>query len=108
MAGSNWDDLRVFLAVARSMNAYSAAQVLGIDHTTVRRRIRLLEEFLSTKLVDSRGQGLVLTEGGTALYESLESIEASITEANNRVSGADRSVEGRVRVGAPDGFGGIF
>lgn len=108
MAGFNWDDLRVFIAVARAKNAYAAAQLLAIDHTTVRRRIRTLEEVLSTKLIDSRGQGLVLTEGGVELYESLESIEANIADASNRVSGADTSAKGRVRVGAPDGFGSIF
>jgi DNA-binding transcriptional LysR family regulator len=108
MSGFNWDDLRVFLTVVRSGNAYGAAQSLSIDHTTVRRRIRSLEAALTTKLIDPAGQGWTLTEGGTALFNSLEGIEASIADVSSRVSGADNSAAGRVRVGAPDGFGSVF
>src|SRR3954468_16982893 len=108
MAGYNWDDLRVFLTYVRTGNAYSAAHALSIDHTTVRRRIRSLENALATKLVDRAGQNLTLTNGGDALYRSLEAIEANISDVSNQVSGADQSVAGRVRVGAPDGFGSVF
>lgn len=108
MSSLNWDDLRVFLMFVKSGNAYDAAHILAVDHTTVRRRIRALEKALSTKLIDAGGKSLVLSEGGEDLYRSLENIEASIAEASRRVSGADVSVAGSVRVGAPDGFGSIF
>lgn len=108
MTNFNWDDLRVFLSVARSGNAYGAAQALSIDHTTVRRRIRALENSLSTKLIDTSTNSRNLTEQGNALFSISENIEASLLNVSSQISGADNLAEGKVRVGAPDGFGSVF
>jgi len=104
----NWDDLRVFLSVARNGNAYGAAQALSIDHTTVRRRVRALECALSTKLIDNNGNNRGLTEQGSALFSLSEDIETSILNVSGQISGADNLAVGKVRVGAPDGFGSVF
>ena len=60
----NWDDVRVFLAVARYGGLASAATSLGINHSTVARRLSGLEKGLRTKLVTRTPAGAVLTSAG--------------------------------------------
>lgn len=60
----NWDDIRIFLAVARSGQILGAAKRLGINHTTVARRLTALEAALSTTLLTRRTNGSTLTQAG--------------------------------------------
>ena len=66
MATPNWDDLRVFLAVARSGQLLAAAKRLGVNHATVSRRLLQLESALGETLVHRRTHGCDLTEAGQA------------------------------------------
>ncbi len=59
-----WDDARIFLAVAREGSFSRAAKRLGVQHSTVSRRIRALEKKLATPLVERKSSGYVLTEAG--------------------------------------------
>ena len=68
----NWDDVRVFLAIARSGSARAAARVLGISQSTISRRLSQLESQSGVRLFDRRPSGLVLTEDGEEEAEELD------------------------------------
>lgn len=100
----NWDDLRFFLAVARSGSLKGAARVLSVDPTTVGRRISTLESELRTKLFVRTPEQLELTAAGRALLERAERIEAEVLACERELSGLDPSISGPLRVTAADGF----
>ncbi|MDB5447065.1 MAG: LysR family transcriptional regulator [Phenylobacterium sp.] len=99
----DWDDLRIFLAAARSRSLAAAGQRLGVDTATVGRRVARLETALkSTLLVRSRS-GLQLTAAGAQLLAAGVEAEAAIEQAG-RVARPD-VVAGTVRISASEGFG---
>jgi len=104
----NWDDLRIFLAVARSGQLLSAARALGVNHATVARRLSALEADLAVKLVDRRTTGSQLTPAGERLLATAERVEADMLGARAEIGGGDVALSGSVRIGAPDGFGVAF
>ena len=76
----DWDSLRYFLEVARTQRA-SAARKLGVEHTTVSRRIRALEAELDTLLFEVARRGFVLTEDGQRLFVHAEQMESAVHSA---------------------------
>lgn len=100
----DWDNARIFLAVARSGQMLAAARKLGLDHATVSRRIAALETGLGAKLIERRTNGCALTPRGETFLASAERIETEMLQAQVAFS-ADVAISGNVRVGAPDGFG---
>lgn len=103
----NWDDARIFLAVARKGQILGAAKSLGLNHATVARRITALETSLGTTLLRRRTNGTELTAEGERFLGFAETME-SASLSGGEAAGADSAVEGTVRVGAPDGFGVAF
>lgn len=103
-----WDDLKFFLAVARTGQLTTAARGLKVDNATVARRIRALEADLDAQLFDRNPKGYSLTEVGQRLLPSAEAMETTTLQAQAQVQGRDESLEGVVRLGAPDGFGSFF
>ncbi len=103
-----WTDLRYFLAVARTGRLTVAAQRLGVEHSTVSRRIAALECALGAQLFDRRPTGYTLTPHGERLLSSAEAIETIALTAQGDLMNADLRVSGSVRIGAPDGFGTSF
>jgi DNA-binding transcriptional LysR family regulator len=99
----NWDDLRIFLAVARSGSLTSASQVLKIDPATVSRRIARLELKHATKLFVKSPKGYELTEAGQGLAAHVDVAQASLSTGLNGLTGIDADLSGQIRVGAPDG-----
>ncbi|MFT0860437.1 LysR family transcriptional regulator [Ancylobacter sp. G4_0304] len=104
----DWDNIRVFLAVARSGQMLAAANRLDMDHATVRRRINALESALGAKLLDRQTTGSRLTLAGEKFYAMAERAEMEIMNGQSSVSGLDGALSGVVRIGAPDGFGTYF
>lgn len=105
----NWDDLKFFLEVARTRKASSAARRLGVDYTTVSRRIASLERALGTLLFEkSRASGFVLTAEGQRLLGFAESMESTLHMACEQVSGSGVALSGHVRMGCTEGFGSFF
>lgn len=102
----DWDDLRVFLAVARAGQLLGAANRLGLNHATVSRRLASLEKSLDARLVDRLTTGCRLTEAGSRLFSVAERMEREALTAS-ALTGADGAgdPQGVVRIGAPDGFG---
>lgn len=105
----HWDDLRYFLEVVRTGTASAAAKRLGVDYTTVARRIRALEEALGALLFDkSRSTGFTLTPDGQQLVSHAEAMEAAMQAASEQVSGSGSALSGRVRIGCTEAFGSYF
>jgi len=104
----NWDDVRVFLAVARAGQILGAAKRLELNHATVSRRVAALEEALRTKLFRRLTTGSELTPAGVRFMEVAERMEADMIAARAAVAGEGEAVSGPVRIGAPDGFGVAF
>jgi DNA-binding transcriptional LysR family regulator len=104
----DWNDLRGFLAVARSGRLTGAAARLGLDHTTLSRRIAGLEAALKAKLFDRSPSGYTLTDQGERLLPVAEEMERLAVGAGELVGGTAASVEGTVRIGSPEGFGSYF
>lgn len=104
----DWDHFRVFLAVARGGQLSAAARRLGVNHTTVARRLDALEAELGSALFERRPTGCVLTEAGERLIPLAERIEIETRAALAAVSSGETEIAGTVRVGAPDGLGNSF
>jgi DNA-binding transcriptional LysR family regulator len=104
----NWDDLRIFLAVARAGQILGAARRLELNHATVSRRVAALEASLGTKLFRRMTTGSELTEEGERLLDVAERIEAEMIAARADVAADNDDLSGVVRIGAPDGFGVAF
>ena len=99
----DWDDLRVFLAVARAESLSGAGRVLRLDPATVGRRIARLEERLGAALFAKSPQGYALTGQGQGLLAHAERAEQAVTAAREEVRGEAGGLSGQVRIGAPDG-----
>ena len=108
MADFDWNDLRAFLAVARSGRLTAAAARLGVDHSTLSRRIAAIEHSLKAKLFDRSPSGYTLTDEGRRLLPIGEEMERLAIGAGEAVGGASKSVAGTVRIGSPEGFGSYF
>ena len=95
-----WDDLRIFLAVAREGSISGAAKRLAVQHSTVSRRLRALEESLATPLLERKTSGHELTEAGEELRLSASKIEAQILEFEGALGGQESGVSGELKVTA--------
>jgi DNA-binding transcriptional LysR family regulator len=105
MSQLNWDDLRPFLAVARAGRLIGAGRALGLDHSTVARRLTALETAVGSRLFDRGPRGAQLTEAGRGLVDHAERIEGEIASAASLLGGGDTRVSGTVRLATPEAFG---
>jgi DNA-binding transcriptional LysR family regulator len=94
----DWDDVRYFLAVARGGSVRAAAERLGVNHSTVLRRIAQLEERLGVHMFEKLPSGYRLTAAGEEVLEFADQMEASSHLLETRVFGRDQSVRGLLRV----------
>ena len=104
----DWDDVRMFLAVARTGQILAASKRLGVNHATLSRRVTTLEQRLKTRLLVRRTNGCELTAEGEIFLHAAERMEAEMLRAQASVGHLDSTVAGTVRIGAPDGFGVSF
>lgn len=104
----NWDDVRIFLAVARTGQILGAAKRLELNHATVSRRVAALESALKSKLFRRLTTGTELTPAGERLLAVAERMEADMIAARADIGGEGEAISGTVRIGAPDGFGVAF
>ncbi|MEU5844247.1 LysR family transcriptional regulator [Rhodococcus sp. NPDC047139] len=96
------DDLLILLAVGRSGRFTSAADDLGVNHTTVSRRISALEQSLGGRVLTRSAGGWELTDLGREALSAAEHIEAAVGRLRN--PHGEHRLEGVVRVSATDGF----
>ena len=97
----DWDDVRHFLAVARGGSVRAAAERLGVNHSTVLRRIAQLEERLGAQMFEKLPSGYRLTAAGEEVLEFVEQMDASSNRLETRIFGRDRSARGLLRVTLP-------
>lgn len=100
----DWDDLRVFLAVARARRVAPAARALGVDATTIGRRLTRLSAQLNAALFETVGGERLLTDAGQALFVRAETMESTALAAIGEVTGDSRSLSGHVRLSVAEGF----
>ena len=100
----NWDDLRIFLSVARAGQIARAARLLGVDATTVGRRVRRLEQTIGETLFEQHRDGQRLTEAGERYVQQAGEIERGMQQLEGGVHGGDAAIGGVVRVSASEGF----
>jgi len=98
----DWDNLKVFLAVAAAGGLGGGARRLGLSQATVWRRIKALEDSLQTPLFERRPEGYALGAAGSALLKSLEGVQRSIETAGRSLAQSGPGVEGEVRITAPE------
>lgn len=103
-----WDDVQLFLALARELALGPAARRIGVDASTASRRLRAIEDRLSTRLFDRSREGLQPTAAAELLVDPAERMEAAMHAFTRRASGFEREIEGRVRVSAPPGVAEVF
>ncbi len=108
MQGFDWNDLKYFLAIARTGKLTTAARQLGVDHATASRRVSALEQDLKAKLFERGPQGYRLTTCGEQMLSFAEEIESQSARASCEIGESDLVLSGHVRIGAPDGFGACF
>lgn len=95
-----WDDLRIFLAVARECSISGGANRLKVQHSTVSRRIRSLEAQLGTTLFERKKSGFELTGAGEELRNSAERIEREVVGLEGTLSNQDNIEAGELAVTA--------
>ncbi len=100
--GWNWDDLRLFLPVARSGRLTEAAALLKLSISTVARRLTQLEADLGLSLFLRSQSGYALTEDGKRLLSKATAVETAMFGVNRLADAV--ATKGRVRVALPEGF----
>lgn len=104
----NWDDLKVFLEVARTETLVLAAKRLKLDASTVSRRIHKLESLLETQLFERTVSGHLLTDDGHELLKTAIRVEQQTISALEILQGKNLQEKGNIRVGTTDAFGSYF
>jgi len=99
----NWDDLRLFIAVAREHSLSGAGKILRLDPATLGRRMARLEKELRTTLFVKSPTGYAVTEAGSQLLERAEAAEQAMRIATADVPEPTDQLSGQIRIGAPDG-----
>ncbi len=97
-----WNDLHFVLAVCREGTLSGAARALGVNHSTVFRRIATIEKKLGVRLFERLASGYVMTEAGEAMQESGERVENEVLGLSRKLVGRDLHLSGVLRVAVPD------
>lgn len=102
MHSLDWNDLRYVLAVHEQGSLARAARVLGVNHTTVLRRMNAFEQGLGVRLFERLPAGYVLTSAGEALLPAARSIADTLTDLERRLAGQDLRLRGSLRIATTD------
>ncbi len=101
--GTQWDDLKIFLAVARRESLSGAGRVLKVDPATVGRRVARLEASYGAPLFAKSPTGYALTDAGQRLIAHAVRVEQAMEDATEEMMGTTGGLTGQIRIGAPDG-----
>jgi DNA-binding transcriptional LysR family regulator len=101
----DWNDLKYFLSVADAGSTLAAAKSLGVNQSTVQRRLQELEKRLGCSLVKRHPTGYRLTEIGEQLLARANRIQEAILEFERTVAAVAQEVKGTVRVTCPEALG---
>lgn len=98
-----WNDLRIILAIGRSGTLSGAAKSLNLNHSTVFRRINIIEDKLQVRFFDRMQNGYVLTEAGNIAMSAAQRIDDEMNGLSRQLVGKDLRLQGTIRVTAPEG-----
>jgi DNA-binding transcriptional LysR family regulator len=98
----NWDDFRYFSAIARTGSVRGAAEQLGVNASTVTRRLDGLEQRLGVMLFTRSQQGLKITTEGAEVVQKVDAVGEQLRDIQTTLRGRDQRLEGRIRVAVPD------
>ena len=104
----DWDDVRVFLAIARTGSFQKAADSLRTNQSTISRRVAELESRLGAKLFDRDNRGARLTPTGRVIQTAAESIEGNILDIERGIAGVDAEMRGMVTITTTEGIGAYW
>lgn len=104
LQGQNWDDIRVFLAAFRTRALGPAARRLGVNASTVSRRLAAFEAELGQLLFERTREGLLPTQAAARIHAAAERMEAARSQLARDASAVDLRVEGVVRLSAAPGL----
>ncbi|MCB1461229.1 MAG: LysR family transcriptional regulator [Nitratireductor sp.] len=96
-----WDSLRIILAIGRNGSLSAAARELGINHTTVSRRLASAEQQLKTRLFDRRGKQMEATQAGVSVQIHAARMERAVLDMNRALAAADDAMAGPLKITAP-------
>jgi DNA-binding transcriptional LysR family regulator len=102
MHNMDWEDLRCFIAMCRGGSVSAAARELGVNHSTVLRRLDSLERDLAVRLFERFQSGYAITPAGETLQARLAGVEEQIASARSAVAGHDQQLEGEIRITTTD------
>jgi len=105
---ARWDDVRLFLALHRERSLAGAGARVGLDASTLSRRLAALEDSLAARLFDRTRDGLVPTAAAELLLPAAEEMESAHVRFARDASGFEREVEGVVRLSVPPGMADAF
>lgn len=105
---ANWDDLRVFLTLAREGTLTTAAKALGVSHPTVARRVQALEKQIGARLFDRLPDRFAPTSAGERLLADTEAMEKAALSIHRRSAGLSDTVSGTVRLSAGEAMAGLI
>lgn len=98
----DWDDLRYFVAVARHQSTLAAARALGVNQSTVQRRLAELERRTGQQFVKRLPTGYRLTEAGEAMLPYAQQVEQAVLAVEQQIGAARRDVVGVIRLTCPE------
>lgn len=101
----SWDDYRMFIVLVENKTLYNSAKKLQINHTTILRRMKSLEEKLKTRLFERTKNGYILTVAGEELYKDIKGLDEKLETAQRKILGQDVEPKGNIRVAASDTLG---
>jgi len=104
----NWDDLNVFLTLARAGKLTAVARQLDVSHPTVARRVKALEDAIGARLFDRLPDRYVLTEAGEGLMADAEAMERAADSIHRRSAGMADPAHGSVRISAHEAMTGFL
>jgi DNA-binding transcriptional LysR family regulator len=108
LTGGFWEELRVFLAVAKAGSFAKASDMLGLSVPTVSRGVRRLQDQLQTQLVSVSRVGAALTPDGVELAKALSELDYRLFQIASGFRSRTRDIQGMVRISVTEGLAGVF
>jgi DNA-binding transcriptional LysR family regulator len=108
MSSIDWDDLKIFTAIAHHGSVRAAARQLGVHHSTVARRLEHFEKHLGAVMFNRTPEGLKLSAQGQLVLVQAEQVEGQIDAIERALVGRDQRLQGLVRVTFPEPVGTGF
>ncbi len=104
MDGVNWDDFRLVKAIADSRSLVGAAEALGLNHSTIFRRLGALEETIGARLFERSRTGYAATAAGEEMIALAGRMDQDVSDFERRIAGRDEKPSGQLRVTTNDSF----